>query len=266
MTTQQVKTVLQKLSKKNVKILSITGGEPLVREDIIEIIDYAKWQLHFPYVRLQTNGVLLNNTQIIRACILSLDDLWISVDGVGEIHDKIRGSAGTFDKVEENIRLFNKMRGQQHFPNLIINTVVTKHNSHQLSEIKQLSRKWNAQYHFFHKVANVKGSPYHTEQFSSEEDIGEEIYYWNRKGCLLLYTNIMINPEGFVVPCGILDKLPVGNLLNDDFNDVWNGRAMKEVRRMVWKGIDVCKRCCVPNTNLRSRLRSDFFNMKRILI
>jgi len=261
-TTKEAKVIIEKLADAGVQILSITGGEPLMRKDMGEILNFAKRKVGVPYVRLQTNGTLLNE-EMIRCCILCTDDLWISIDGIGKVHDIIRGREGSFKKIEENVMLLNKMRNDSPPPNLIINTVTNRYNYFQLDEIKQLAEEWKAQRIFFHKVANVKDELYHTKQFSSEEDIGEKIYYPDRKGCLLLYTNVMVNPEGFMIPCGILDKIPVGNLLDDGFEDIWNGRAMRQVRRMVWRGLEVCKRCCVPNTTLRSRL-TDTFNLGRL--
>lgn len=260
MDTSDVAIVLDKLSEAGITILSITGGEPLMRKDISLIMDYAKYDAEIPYVRLQTNGTLFDYKTICTS-VLCLDDIWISIDGIGKVHDFIRGVDGTFARVEKNVQLLNERRSEH--TNLIINMVVNKYNKSQIECVRKLAERWNAQYVFFHDVVNVKDDAYHTRQFSSEEDIGE-VYYPNRKGCLILYTNIMINPEGNVIPCGILDKLVVGNLLKQELDEIWNGDEMQKVRRMVWNGLEPCKQCCVPNTTLRSRMK-DYWNIGRIL-
>ncbi len=256
--TCEAKLILDKLADVNIQILSVTGGEPLMRRDISELLDYAKHTLKIPYVRLQTNATLLTKNLIpdLADC---LDDVWISVDGVGTMHDYIRGVQGTFAKVEQNIHLLNMVR--ENGLNLIVNMVVTNYNRDQKNMVKQLAVDWHADHLFYHDVANVKAEE--SRQFSSEMNVGN-VYYPDRRGCLILYSNLMINPLGELIPCGILDKLVVGNLLEQPVMEAWNSQEMRLIRKKVWRGLLACKQCCVPNTTLRSRL-DDWFNLSRLV-
>jgi len=278
--TDDVKRILDKLKNAGISILSLTGGEPLMRKDISEILNYAKFECEIDYVRLQTNGVLLTKN-IIDSSLESLDDIWLSLDGIGKTHDIIRGIDGTFSKIEKNIEYLNSREDR---PNLIINTVVNKYNVEEISKIVELAEEWKATQLMFHHVIDVKDDV-HTKQFSSEEDLStmmiDEIVSdiptyvdpWllsgglsreDRKGCLILYTNVMINPSGEVVPCGIFDNVVLGNLLREDFENIWNGDKMRNFRKSVWDGRKECSKCCVPRTTLRSRIL-DKANLRRIL-
>ena len=74
---------------------------------------------------------------------------------------------------------------------------------------------------------------------------------WYREGggvqrkCHTLWHTLFLRPDASVVPCGHLFEEPVGNLLTDDLDTVWNHPRMKEVRLAQWsKSFEVCKRCC----------------------
>lgn len=74
---------------------AIIGGEPLVREDIIEVGRYAA-QLHFPW-GITTNGVLLDSEMASRLKEAGLTTISVSLDGVREDHDALRNAHGCFD-------------------------------------------------------------------------------------------------------------------------------------------------------------------------
>lgn len=91
--TDQILNVIDELTKLGTVLISFTGGEPLMRDDIGEIINFAsKRKLK---VRLNSNGVLVKRkiTELKR-----LDFLNLSLDGPEDIHDVIRGKA-TYDDV-----------------------------------------------------------------------------------------------------------------------------------------------------------------------
>lgn len=63
--------------------------------------------------------------------------------------------------------------------------------------------------------------------------------------CGTLWHTMFLRPDASVVPCGHLWSDPVGNLLTDDLDDVWNHPRLKAERRAQWaQPFEVCKRCC----------------------
>jgi MoaA/NifB/PqqE/SkfB family radical SAM enzyme len=291
--TEGAKKVIDILKENGVSILSLTGGEPLMRKDILEIIDYACRKLDF--VRLQTNGVLLNE-KIIEALITSgLDSIWLSIDGIGKTHDTIRGKEGTFKQIERNIKVLNEIKEKRRSdtPYLVTNTVVNRFNIHEIYRIaswgvaqgvKEMMFNFvggfekSAQFCSREKIINIKEEELKkslkavkalaklskTRVFIDPAIIRGSSYRGERNNCILLWTNLMINPYGELIPCGMLDNFPVGSLIEQSFQDVWNGAKMRYFRREVLRGMDVCRTCCVSRVTLRERLR-DFTDMERVV-
>jgi MoaA/NifB/PqqE/SkfB family radical SAM enzyme len=115
-------------------LVTLIGGEPLVHPFFKEI---AKEALAHHSVNLVTNGVLLNE-QIAKFLINNkLLLLGVSLDGVGGIHDRMRGVPGTYDKIINNIIFLQKEKKRQkvNFPLLDIKTVVTEDNLGGLEEL-----------------------------------------------------------------------------------------------------------------------------------
>ncbi len=99
MTTQQIKTVFSMLNGLDIERINISGGEPLVREDIAEILESAF--LNKFKVSLTTNGILAPKFLDLLA---GLDLLIISIDGTKETHDCLRGE-GTYESAMNAIEL-----------------------------------------------------------------------------------------------------------------------------------------------------------------
>ena len=103
LSTQQVFDTLDDLKSFHVPALILSGGEPLLRPDIYDISKRAK-DLGF-YIGLSTNGTLIDETNIERLAETGFDYLGISIDGIGETHDKFRQMDGAFDKSMHAIKL-----------------------------------------------------------------------------------------------------------------------------------------------------------------
>jgi len=103
LSTEQVFTVMDDLKAFQVPVLILSGGEPLLRPDIFEISVRAK-AMGF-YVALSTNGTLIDDAMADRIAEIGYDYLGISLDGIGEVHDRFRRQAGAFDASLRGLRL-----------------------------------------------------------------------------------------------------------------------------------------------------------------
>jgi len=103
LSTEQVFTVMDDLKAFRVPVLILSGGEPLLRPDIFEISVRAK-AMGF-YVALSTNGTLIDDAMADRIAEIGYDYLGISLDGIGEVHDRFRRQAGAFDASLRGLRL-----------------------------------------------------------------------------------------------------------------------------------------------------------------
>ena len=106
--TDEVTTVMQDLRQFKVPMLILSGGEPLLRPDIFELSQRAK-ELGF-LVSLSTNGTLIDEHNIDRIAATRYDYVGISLDGMGETHDRFRQKQGSYDASLRGIELC-KQRG-----------------------------------------------------------------------------------------------------------------------------------------------------------
>ncbi len=87
--------IIDELSKFGVPLILFSGGEPLMREDIIDVMGYAKG-LGIKCV-LSTNGTLITK-DLAEQLSEVVDYVGVSLDGVGDVNDRFRGVKGAFDK------------------------------------------------------------------------------------------------------------------------------------------------------------------------
>ncbi len=95
--------VMDDLKSFGVPALILSGGEPLLRPDIFEISKRAK-DLGF-YVGLSTNGTLIDREMIEAIAGAGYDYVGISLDGIGETHDRFRRKEGAFEASMAGVRL-----------------------------------------------------------------------------------------------------------------------------------------------------------------
>lgn len=152
LTTSEVKNIIYKISRLKIPYLLLTGGEPFLRDDMLEILEYAVTKIDC--IRVQTNATLIEEEtaqQIVKKQLL--DEIWISLDGIGLTHDRIREREGVFQKVITALEKINYFKRQYRtcFPHIIIHTVVNKDNLDELKQIldiclKNKAREWFLSY------------------------------------------------------------------------------------------------------------------------
>lgn len=103
LSTAEVYGVMDDLRGFGVPVLILSGGEPLLREDIYELARRAK-ELGF-YVGLSTNGTLIDASNIERIAAIGFDYVGISLDGLRETHDIFRRKQGAFDASLHGVKL-----------------------------------------------------------------------------------------------------------------------------------------------------------------
>ena len=103
LSTDEAFAVLDDLYASRVRVLILSGGEPLLRPDLYRIACRAK-SMGF-HVCLSTNGTLIGRDNIDALAALGLDYLGVSLDGMRETHDRFRRKAGAFDASLAGIRL-----------------------------------------------------------------------------------------------------------------------------------------------------------------
>lgn len=103
LSTAEVFRVMDNLKAYCVPVLILSGGEPLMRRDIFEISERAK-ALKF-YVGLSSNGTLVDSAMADRIRDIGYDYVGISLDGIGDTHDRFRRKAGAYRQALNGLRL-----------------------------------------------------------------------------------------------------------------------------------------------------------------
>ena len=103
LTTEKAKEVLRDLSEYNVPVVLFSGGEPTVWPDLAELIAYANGLGNLNPL-ISTNGTLLTKEMVQRLGDAGLKRVGISMDGMEEVHDKFRGSKGSWRLTLDGIR------------------------------------------------------------------------------------------------------------------------------------------------------------------
>jgi heme d1 biosynthesis radical SAM protein NirJ len=103
LSTAEAFAVMDDLRAFGVPVLILSGGEPLLRKDIFEISARAK-AMGF-YVGLSTNGTLIDRACADRIAEVGYDYVGISLDGIGEVHDRFRRQPGAYDAALGGMRL-----------------------------------------------------------------------------------------------------------------------------------------------------------------
>jgi len=132
-----IKKIIDEVSGFAYYIALCGRGETLLHPDLFKIINYIKTR--GLVCAIGTNGTLLEEKaeELINS---GVDILNISVDGIGETHDRIRGVPGTFQKVINGIHKVKSV-AQKHKLIITINSAVTGSGYKQLTELCQLANE-----------------------------------------------------------------------------------------------------------------------------
>lgn len=139
LTTDECKAVIDELERMQVFYVNIGGGEPTVRPDFWELVDYAAD--HHVGVKFSTNGVRITPEIARRLAGSDYLDVQISLDGATpEVNDAVRGtgSYATAVRAMENL-------ADAGFRGFKLSVVATRHNIGQLDEFKALADRYGAQ-------------------------------------------------------------------------------------------------------------------------
>jgi MoaA/NifB/PqqE/SkfB family radical SAM enzyme len=97
LSTAEAKRLIDESLDLGISVIAFTGGEPLLRRDIFELVSYVDKRKAIAH--LFTNGFLLNDENAAKLADAGLYSLFLSLDSpVPEEHDRLRGIPGLFDK------------------------------------------------------------------------------------------------------------------------------------------------------------------------
>jgi len=166
-----------KISKSvgNLLWLALSGGEPLLRDDLLDIVSTFYRNNKPSIILIPTNGLMPGRTravveQILRDCPKSTVVVKLSIDGPRELHDELRGVDGAYDRTQETYELLSPLLREYRNFELGVNTVFCAENQERMDEIIDLAG--GMEHIRTHTISLCRG---HTRQ-QSEEDIDLDKY------------------------------------------------------------------------------------------
>lgn len=147
----QCQAVMDDLADYQANALLLSGGEPLVHPQFFDILEYAtKKGLK---VTISTNGTRIDPATAQRIKDLDVAYVGISLDGIGEVHDKFRGKVGAFDRAVKGFKNCSNV-GQK----TGLRLTLTKNNAESIEEILDfIDREDIQRVCFYHLVPTGRG-------------------------------------------------------------------------------------------------------------
>ena len=262
---EEIEKIFQSIGP--IYFFNLSGGEPFLRRDLPEIVGLAIDHLRPRIIHTPTNALAPGRVEkdVTRILAIMESKEWQvpftvkpSLDGVGEMHDKIRGVPGNFDKVMDTIERLKRIR--QRHPNLHVElgTVVSKMNMHHLEKLGTFVHSLDGIESYRNEIAEERAEFFNQESSitPSADEYAELmqgfsqriwantsakrklarvtealrlVYYQyaarimkeNRQvlPCYGGITNAHINPYGQVWPCAVLGyDQPMGDLRDHDYD------------------------------------------------
>lgn len=270
MTTDQVKKVL--LAIKNdakVPTVSLTGGEPTLRKDIVEIVSYAK-SIGLR-VNLITNGIICGVTDLpYRLKEAGLDSAQVSIESsIPEVHDRVVGHPMAFKKTVDGFKKLKSLGIHTH-----INTTICKDNISYIDQLPKFAKEeLGLEYQSMNMVIRTGHAQDHPDEVGYTEiarvlpkikseckKAGIKLVWYSPMPYCIINTVaegiggtscaasdglLSVAPDGSILPCSSFEN-GVGNLLKEDFRDIWFNRQSLYFRKKEFVP-PVCNDCDKKN-------------------
>lgn len=203
--------IIKKIIGYNPDTLIITGGEPLLVENILDILRWLK-ENYIGAISLSTNATLINESNVQFLCD-TIDNFDISVDGLtAEKADRIRGK-GTFDKVMAAINLL-KTHGAK---KMSLSDALTDETKDDDGPFRELCEKLEVK-PLVRRMGSVGRAKENNLSFSTELHRFKTSSHFSPNLCTAGTEQITVNYNGDVYPCSnfIEDRFIMCNILVDD--------------------------------------------------
>jgi mycofactocin radical SAM maturase len=262
LTTEECKALIDEFERMQVFYVNIGGGEPTVRSDFWDLVDYAT--AHHVGVKFSTNGVKITPAIAKRLAASDYVDVQISIDGAtAEVNDAVRGPGSFATAIRAMENLYEAgMRGFK------ISVVMTRHNIGQLDEFKAIADRYDAQlritrlrpagrgadtWHELHPRPEQQRELYDWLVGNGENVLtGDSFFHLGAYGDALPGLNLcgagrvvcLVDPIGDVYACpfAIHEQFLAGNIRTAGFHTVWRESSLFAELRSPQTG-GACTKC-----------------------
>lgn len=261
LSTEEAKTLLEQIARAGFKIMIFSGGEPLTRPDILELVSYAT-SLGLRSV-FGTNGTLITLEMAQKLKDAGAMGMGISLDSMDKKkHNEFRKFEGAWEGAVQGMRNCRAVG----LP-FQIHTTVMDWNNHELEAITDFAVAEGAvAHHFFFLVPTGRAKTIEAESLRAEQyeetltrimkkqtevdielkptcapqfmriaaQMGIKTRF--RRGCLAGTAYCIISPRGKVQPCAYLN-MELGDVRETPFDEIWkNNEVLNTLRTLEYKG------------------------------
>lgn len=252
LTTAQWKTVIDKLWEVGVPQVVFTGGECMVRDDLLELVEYSK---QFT-TGIITNGTLLSEELARHLRAAHLDWIQITLEAASaKIHDEIQGRDGAWKETVAGIK--NALAAGL---SVSINATLSKKNAAQLDKLIDFAQKLHIRYVSTNAIIKAgRGIAEKEEAGVEEQELqgilekakahaqSHEIFFnwflptcyknvnpvelgFGQRCCSACSVNMMVEPNGDVIPCQSWTQQNLGNILTEPWERIWDHPVAQQIR------------------------------------
>jgi len=165
LSTEEAKQVIDILAANDVVTVNFCGGEPLVRDDLFEVMKYARDKDIYPSI--STNATLLTKKICQKLLDCGVKTLSISLDSLKpEHHDRLRNVPGALEQAKngfQNAMEFGKFDG------IIVNTTLTDFNYEEIPEIYEYVKNMGAKRYYVSRILPTGRGKYYLEHDISHD-------------------------------------------------------------------------------------------------
>jgi MoaA/NifB/PqqE/SkfB family radical SAM enzyme len=119
-------------------VVQVSGGEPLLRPDIVEVVRNIKEPTGLPYTILVSNWTEMTEQKYLELAEAGIDQFSVSLDFPDRRHDHFRGYPGLFDHLSELVPRLAKLGRDD----IVLNSCITSANVGEINRMADLARAW----------------------------------------------------------------------------------------------------------------------------
>lgn len=238
------KKIIDELGPYSIHIDLLNWGEPLLNEQIFDMIKYAK-QYHSD-IKIDTNLTHLDEDRAERLILSGLDKIIVSLDGLTQETYSMHRRGGNFQVVMNNLKLLLKKRKElkSNKPYVTWQFLVFRHNEHEIDDARKMGRKLGVDHVGITKAfigykdwipRNPEYSNYKVEEINNNELTSDHFKPAQETFCSWPWEAIAINPNGSAsVCCSVEDeKDDFGNIFDQPFKEFWNSEKYQAMRNYI---------------------------------
>lgn len=259
MTQELFNIIKSQLSAKNIRVFVLYhGGEPFLNKNIFDFIEELRLSHPDSFIKIVSNGMLLNDEIISNICKSSLNQIEFSLDGLSpDESSQIRRGSDASKTIQVVNKLLHQISHTGSALKVSISTTQILDNSHELQSpltTKPSVPEW--------LISSFKG----VDDFKSHwamvwprmliEDGFSVIEYDDQlmskeyaDECSHLNETITIRANGDIVPCcyDLMSDLAMGNVRDSTLTEIWNSFSYRQLRESIanMKPPSTCSNCNV---------------------